>query len=101
MGTNGVFIYPTFPFSATYHGEYIFNSAALMYTMPFNVLGLPSTSVPMGLDNKGLPIAIQVCSKHFKVILQCPKIEWCLEKIICGKNFRLLVVQDKINFVLQ
>lgn len=66
LDVNGVFIYPTFPFSATYHDEYVFNSSCIMYTMPINILGLPSTSIPMGLDSKGLPIAIQVQYKKEK-----------------------------------
>lgn len=35
-----------------------------MYTMIFNILGLPATTVPMGLY-KGLPVGIQVIVKDF------------------------------------
>jgi Asp-tRNA(Asn)/Glu-tRNA(Gln) amidotransferase A subunit family amidase len=31
-----------------------------MYAMVINVLGLPSTHVPLGLNKEGMPIGIQV-----------------------------------------
>jgi fatty acid amide hydrolase 2 len=36
------------------------NTAGAMYSMIFNVLGLPSTHVPLGLNEEGMPIGIQV-----------------------------------------
>nr|CAD7423966.1 unnamed protein product [Timema monikensis] len=60
LGDNGVFLYPTHPTSAYYHGQSFTRTAGIMYSMIFNVLGLPSTHVPMGLNKKGLPIGIQV-----------------------------------------
>jgi fatty acid amide hydrolase 2 len=35
-------------------------TGGVMYTMVFNVLGLPSTHVPLGLNKDGIPIGIQV-----------------------------------------
>nr|CAD7402593.1 unnamed protein product [Timema poppensis] len=60
LGDNGVFLYPTHPTAAYYHGQSFTRTAGIMYSMIFNVLGLPSTHVPMGLNKKGLPIGIQV-----------------------------------------
>ncbi|XP_077288135.1 fatty-acid amide hydrolase 2-like [Arctopsyche grandis] len=60
LGTNGVFLYPTFPIPAFYHNQVFTKPAGVLYTMIFNILGLPSTHVPLGLDSNGLPIGIQV-----------------------------------------
>nr|CAD7587512.1 unnamed protein product [Timema genevievae] len=60
LGDNGVFLCPTHPTAAYYHGQSFTRTAGIMYSMIFNVLGLPSTHVPMGLNKKGLPIGIQV-----------------------------------------
>ncbi|KAL0275363.1 UNVERIFIED_CONTAM: hypothetical protein PYX00_003227 [Menopon gallinae] len=60
LGDNGVFIYPTHPTAAPYHIEPLFKPLNVGYTAVFNVLGFPSTHVPMGLNSEGLPIGIQV-----------------------------------------
>ncbi|EEB15591.1 glutamyl-tRNA amidotransferase subunit A, putative [Pediculus humanus corporis] len=57
---DGVLIYPTHPTAAPYHNEPLFKPINVGYTAVFNVLGLPSTHCPMGLNSKGLPIGIQV-----------------------------------------
>ena len=61
LGRDGVFLYPTHPRTAPYHHQPLlampFNFA---YTAIFNALGLPSTHVPLGLDEAGLPLGIQV-----------------------------------------
>ena len=64
LGEDGVFIYPTHPVPAPYHNQplsLIFNFA---YTAIFNVLGLPSTAVPMGLSKEGVPIGVQVVGNY-------------------------------------
>ncbi len=35
------------------------------FTIPANLAGLPAMSVPFGFDNDGLPLGLQVISKHF------------------------------------
>jgi fatty acid amide hydrolase 2 len=35
-----------------------------MYTAVFNVLELPVTQVPLGLDRHGLPLGVQVVARH-------------------------------------
>jgi fatty acid amide hydrolase 2 len=35
-------------------------TAGVMFTMIFNVLGLPSTNIPLGFNKEGMPIGIQV-----------------------------------------
>ncbi|XP_053688520.1 fatty-acid amide hydrolase 2-A [Sabethes cyaneus] len=60
LGDNGVFIYPTHPTVAPYHNEPLVRALNFSYTAIINVLGLPSTSVPLGLGREGLPIGLQV-----------------------------------------
>ncbi|XP_055631714.1 fatty-acid amide hydrolase 2 [Toxorhynchites rutilus septentrionalis] len=60
LGENGVFIYPTHPTVAPYHTEPIVRALNFGYTGIINVLGLPSTAIPLGLGHEGLPIGLQV-----------------------------------------
>ncbi|MFZ9180460.1 MAG: Asp-tRNA(Asn)/Glu-tRNA(Gln) amidotransferase subunit GatA [Rickettsiales bacterium] len=36
-----------------------------VFTVPSNLAGLPAISVPAGFDNQGLPLGLQIISKHF------------------------------------
>lgn len=65
LGNDGVFIYPTHPTIAPYHNEPIARAFNFSYTAIFNVLGLPCTSVPLGLgNNERLPIGLQVVASR-------------------------------------
>lgn len=65
LGTNGVLIYPTHPTVAPYHNEPIVKAFNFSYTAIVNVLGLPSTAVPLGLGTKeGLPIGLQIIANR-------------------------------------
>ncbi|XP_059047764.1 fatty-acid amide hydrolase 2-A-like [Achroia grisella] len=56
---TGVFLYPVFNGPAHRHNEVFLKASGVMYSMVFNILGMPATTVPLGFHN-GLPIAIQV-----------------------------------------
>lgn len=60
LGNDGVFLYPTHPTVAPYHNEPIFRAFNFSYTGIINVLGLPATSIPMGIGTEGLPLGFQV-----------------------------------------
>lgn len=61
LGDNGILLYPTHPTVAPYHNEPIFRPINFSYTGIVNILGFPSTAVPLGvLGSEGLPIGIQV-----------------------------------------
>ncbi|CAG4956092.1 unnamed protein product [Parnassius apollo] len=64
LGDNGVFLYPTHPTTAPYHNEPLVKAMNFCYTAIINCLGLPSTTVPLGLSKEGLPIGIQVIANH-------------------------------------
>lgn len=65
LGEDGVFLYPTHPRTAPYHHQPLLMFFNFAYTAIFNVVGLPSTHVPLGLDENGLPLGIQVVSNHY------------------------------------
>lgn len=55
-----MFLYPTHPTAAPMHHEPLFKPFNFSYTAIINVLGLPATACPLGLNKQGLPIGIQV-----------------------------------------
>uniref|UniRef100_T1JFB4 Amidase domain-containing protein n=1 Tax=Strigamia maritima TaxID=126957 RepID=T1JFB4_STRMM len=65
LGSNGVFLYPTHPRPAPYHNQPLLMPFNFSYTAIFNVLGLPSTNCPLGLNENGLPIGIQVVANKY------------------------------------
>ncbi|XP_012276648.1 fatty-acid amide hydrolase 2-A isoform X2 [Orussus abietinus] len=60
LGKDGVLICPTFPTVAGYHNNTVLQSSAAIYCALFNVFGFPSTQVPMGLNENGMPLGFQV-----------------------------------------
>ncbi|XP_058799094.1 fatty-acid amide hydrolase 2 [Phymastichus coffea] len=60
LGDDGVFLYPTHPTAAPMHYESFVKPFNFSYTGIINVLGLPATACPLGLNKQGLPIGIQV-----------------------------------------
>lgn len=64
LGEDGVFIYPTHPTAAPFHNEPLVKPMNFSYTSIINCLGLPATTVPMGLNKEGLPIGFQVVANH-------------------------------------
>ncbi|GFY73447.1 fatty-acid amide hydrolase 2 [Trichonephila inaurata madagascariensis] len=55
-----VFIYPTFPHTAPYHGQMLANPYNVSYSVIFNALGLPVTQCPLGVNSSGLPYGAQI-----------------------------------------
>lgn len=37
-----------------------------IWTTSVNLAGIPAISVPMGMDEKGLPIGLQITAPHFQ-----------------------------------
>lgn len=62
-------ISPTTPTTAFKIGEMNENPMQMyledLYTVQANVVGIPAISVPVGFDNQGLPIGVQLMSKSF------------------------------------
>jgi len=55
-----VLLFPTLNLPAPRHKWSVISLWGVGYTLLFNVLGLPVTHVPMGLNDRGLPIGISV-----------------------------------------
>ncbi|KAL0275895.1 UNVERIFIED_CONTAM: hypothetical protein PYX00_003615 [Menopon gallinae] len=66
LGSDGVFIYPTLPIAAPYHGEPMFKPFDISYTALFNWLGYPATHCTLGLNSEGLPIGVQVAATEMQ-----------------------------------
>ncbi len=64
LGPTGVMLYPAYPSTAPKHGVPLFPPVYLAYAAIFNVLELPATAVPLGLDSQGLPLGVQVTAAH-------------------------------------
>ena len=62
LGKNGVLLCPTMPEPAPKHNTTALKGTDVSLCGIFNVLGLPSTQVPVGFNSEGLPIGIQVVS---------------------------------------
>lgn len=60
LGERGVMLYPSFPRVAPRHLTPLLAPFQFAYTAIFNVMEMPSTQVPLGLDARGLPLGVQV-----------------------------------------
>jgi len=69
LGEDGILLYPTHPSSAPRHYEPMFKPSDFSYCAIFNVLGVPVTQVPLGLDTNGMPIGVQVVGGMFSDLL--------------------------------
>jgi fatty acid amide hydrolase 2 len=57
---RGVMLYPTYSMPAPRHHQPLLPPIHWGYTAIFNVMELPVTQVPMGLNRDGLPVGLQV-----------------------------------------
>jgi len=71
IGEGGVMLYPSYSTTAPVHGEPARQawrrpgrSLPFAYQAIFNVMELPVTQVPLGLDTAGLPLGVQVVGLH-------------------------------------
>jgi fatty acid amide hydrolase 2 len=64
LGDDGVMLFPAHTRPAPRHGHPLLPPIQWAYTAIFNVLELPVTQVPLGLNAEGLPLGIQVVGAH-------------------------------------
>lgn len=64
LGNDGVLFFHSSPRTAPFHYYPLVKFMDFSYFSLFNVLRLPVTQVPMGLDQNGMPLGIQVVSNH-------------------------------------
>ncbi|KAH8280843.1 hypothetical protein KR054_000681 [Drosophila jambulina] len=83
LGNHGVLILPTFHTSALCFHTSLVNMTGIDHMLLFNILGLPATHVPMGLNQRGLPIGLQVVAGQYQDKL-CLKVAAELEAVFHG-----------------
>ena len=64
LGPGGVMLYPSYVETAPRHNKPLLRPINWIYTGIFNALQMPVTQVPLGLDDRGLPLGCQVVSIH-------------------------------------
>jgi len=62
IGPNGIMLYPSFATPAPKHNAPLFNPFRYAYTAILNIMTFPVTQVPLGLNQNGLPLGVQVAS---------------------------------------
>ncbi len=66
LGDHGVLLYPSYTRVAPRHHTPIALPIQWMYTAIFNALELPVTQVPLGLDERGRPLGVQVVGAQYR-----------------------------------
>ena len=56
---DGVLLHPPFPRVAPKHGRTVGRPWMLLPAAAFNLMGLPATQIPLGLNGDGLPLGVQ------------------------------------------
>ncbi|MCB9785328.1 MAG: amidase [Deltaproteobacteria bacterium] len=64
IGPGGVMLYPSYSRTAPRHHGPLLRPFDWVYTAILNVVELPVTQVPLGLDGGGLPLGVQVAGVH-------------------------------------
>ncbi len=64
IGDNGVMLYPPYTTVAPKHQWPMASPFNWVYTAVLNVMELPVTQVPLGLNDDGLPLGVQVVGAH-------------------------------------
>ncbi len=57
-------LYPSYSRPAPRHSMPLLRPLDWVYTAIINVLGFPSTQVPLGLNRAGIPLGVQVIAAH-------------------------------------
>ncbi|WP_437603522.1 amidase [Sorangium sp. So ce590] len=64
IGERGVMLYPSYPTPAPRHYAPLLPPFQWTYTAVLNVMEMPATQVPLGLNAEGLPLGVQVAAIH-------------------------------------
>ncbi len=59
---DGVLLHPTHPRVAPRHGKTVGKPWLLTTTAVFNLAGVPVAQIPLGLNNRGLPLGVQAAA---------------------------------------
>ena len=61
---DGVMLFPSYTSVAPHHNQPLRTPWHVAYTAIINVMELPSTQVPLGLNDRGVPLGVQVVGKR-------------------------------------
>jgi len=64
IGPNGVMLFPSHSYPAPLHHRPLLTPFNFAYTGILNVMELPVTQTPLGLNRQGLPLGVQVAAVH-------------------------------------
>lgn len=64
LGDDGVMLFPSYPSIAPKHMTPLLVPLKWIYTGIFNVMEMPVTQVPMGLDERNVPLGVQVAASN-------------------------------------
>ena len=64
IGPRGVMLYPPYPTAAPRHHRALWPPFNWVYTAIFNMLEVPVTAAPLGLNGGGLPLGVQIVATH-------------------------------------
>lgn len=62
LGTDGVLLHAPYPTTAPRHHRMLLRPFDFVTTALFNVLTFPATAVPVGFDDHGLPVGVQIAA---------------------------------------
>ena len=64
LGDDGVLLFPPYSRTAPPHHQPLLQPFHWVYTAILNVMHVPATQVPLGLDAQGLPLGVQVAARR-------------------------------------
>jgi len=64
IGPDGILLFPSHPYPAPPHDKPLYRPFNWVYTAILNVMEIPVTQTPLGLDRDGIPLGVQVAATH-------------------------------------
>lgn len=64
IGHNGIMLYPSYTEPAPLHNKPLMPPFQWVYTGIINVMEMPATQIPLGLNRDGLPLGVQAITTH-------------------------------------
>ncbi|KAJ6648167.1 Fatty-acid amide hydrolase 2 [Pseudolycoriella hygida] len=83
LGDDGILFYHSAPIPAPFHFTPLINVYNFTYWSLFNVLHVPATQVPLGLNSEGIPLGLQVIATRNRD-KDCLAVAQELERIFNG-----------------
>jgi len=83
LGDDGILFAPSYPRTAPYHYAPLVQIYNFAYWCIWNVLHVPATQVPLGLNYDGLPLGLQVVATKNRDA-HCMRVAEEIERELCG-----------------